>query len=292
MNEVIHNSRPASVWAYASLLRMFRQLAGHWGLIDQLIRRELAVRYKTTFFGMVWPVLMPLLMLGVYTFVFGQVFGVVWPSSATPSTAVNGSTALFNFSLTLYCGLVLFNIFSEAVAGSVSIIISNPNYVKKVVFPLEVLPVVTLGVALFHFLMSLIILLVGVVVFLHIHKPTMLFFPVAILPMVCLTLGVAWAVASVGVFIRDLGTVIGFLIQLLLYGSPVFYPLSMVKEPYRSILNFNPVTHIIEAGRRTLLWGLMPQWGPWLATFAATLLIMLGGYMIFMRSRHAFSDIV
>jgi lipopolysaccharide transport system permease protein len=284
MQETIHQPRSASIWTYAHPGRLGASLWAQRDLILQLVQREIAARYKTTFFGLIWPLLMPLLMLCIYTFVFGQIFEARWDMANSPS--------LFEFSLTLYCGLIVFNVFSETVVSATTIIVINPNYVKKVVFPLEVLPIASLGVALFHFALSFCILLPGVIVFLKIHHFSMLLFPLAVLPVIPLTLGLAWATAALGVFVRDLATAMGFLVQVLLYGSPVFYPLTQVKDPYRVVLWFNPLTHIIEAGRRTLLWGRPPQWIPWSVTFGFTLLVMVGGYMLFMRSRRAFSDIV
>src|SRR5262249_47464112 len=145
-------ARPATIWTYANPGQMLQGLWKQRGLVNQLVRRDVAARYKTTFFGMVWPLLMPLLMLALYTFVFGQVFsGAIFDDGDSPSLSV--------FAIKLYCGLIVFNVLGETLTAAVSVVVANPNYVKKVVFPLETLPLVSLGVALYHYVLNFAILL-------------------------------------------------------------------------------------------------------------------------------------
>jgi lipopolysaccharide transport system permease protein len=225
-------------------------------------------------------------MLCVYAFVFSVVFQVRWGEGA------GGDMRTGQFALTLFAGLIPFGVFSEVVNRAPTIVLGMPNYVKKVVFPLEVLPVVAVASAVVHSLISTLILLAASVAFLGRVSPAVILLPLAYLPLVLLTLGLGWFLASMGVYVRDVGQVIGVLVQVLFFLSPIFYPVSAVPESLRAILYANPLTAILGDFRRTLLWGAAPEWGVWAALSAATAVVALLGYAWFMQTRKGFADVM
>ncbi len=257
----------------------------HRFLLRQVIRRLVAGRYRGSFLGLAWSFLHPLLMLAVYTFVFGVIFQARWGSDPVSASRVG-------FSLTLFAGLILFNIFAEVVNRSPGLVLENPNYVKKVVFPLEILPMAIVGEALFHAAVSSFILVVAISVFLQPLTWTALFFPLAVVPLVFLTLGMAWMLAALGVFIRDIGQSIGVITTVLFFMTPVFYPLTAVPERVRWIVKLNPLSTILDTGRRALLWGQAPDW-PWFGVAAGvSLVVMCLGYAVFANLKRTFADVM
>ena len=182
--------------------------------------------------------------------------------------------------------------FLEVVNRAPSLILAVPNYVKKVVFPLEILPVVALGSAVVHSLISAAILLAGSLLLLGAVSPTVLLLPLAYLPLILLTLGVSWFLASLGVYVRDIGHAIGVVVQVLFFLSPIFYPVSAVPERFRPVLYANPLTEIIAGFRRTALWGEALAWGPWSVLVLGTAAAALVGYAWFMQTRKGFADVM
>jgi lipopolysaccharide transport system permease protein len=272
-------------WKY---LNPFSALLGIWGyreLINQLVRRNIEVRYKGTMIGLIWMVVTPLMMLAVYTFVFGVIFKARWTAGGFGDSKVA-------FSLLLFCGMMVFNIFSESVNGSVVIVTGNPNYVKKVVFPLELLPVSAVVSACFFGLIWIGILLLGIVLFFHKICLTAVCLPLILIPLVLFSCGIAWFVASLGVFIRDLAHVIGIVLLVLYFMTPVFYSAEMVPAKLKFILLFNPLALIIESVRQVLMYG---QWPGWAALGIVTLLSIVVfqlGYFWFMKTKRGFADVL
>jgi lipopolysaccharide transport system permease protein len=272
-------------------MNVFVQLANlnaHRRLIGQLARRDVEGRYRGSSLGLLWSFVTPLVMLAVYTFVFGVVFtGARWPqaSSAAPRH-------LGDFALVLFCGLLLLNLVSECLGRASGLVVGAPNYVKKVVFPLEVLPLVVLVSALFHTGISLFVVVVANVVLRHSLQWTLLLVPAVMLPVVSLTLGLSWLLASLGVFARDVGHVVGVALQMLMFLTPVFYPLDAIPEPVRSFMLWNPLTSAVENLRRVVLWGLQPDWGAWAISLAVGCAVMLAGIWWFSLTRAAFADVV
>src|SRR5215471_10559134 len=218
---VMPASRSASFVHYLHPLRMVRNLWKHRELIAQLTRREITQRYQGTYLGVFWSFLNPFLMLLIYTFVFSVVFQAKWGD-------VNRPTDVGQFALTLFAGLIPFNVFSEVVTRAPSLIVQVPNYVKRVVFPLEVLVVVALGSALVHSLISIGILLVGIVLCMGFLAPTAVFLPLIYLPLILLCLGLGWFLSSLGVYVRDIGHTVIIVVQMLFFMTPIFYPLTAV----------------------------------------------------------------
>jgi lipopolysaccharide transport system permease protein len=277
-------AQSASPWQYTNPMHLARNLWRHRNLIRQFTRREIEGRYKGSFLGLFWSFVNPLVLLLIYTFVFGIVFKTRWPQSRSGS--------LGEFALVLFCGLTAFNIFSECVNRAPALIIAVPNYVKKVVFPLEILPVSVLGSALFHALVSLGILLVANLLVRGVLQWTVVLLPLVMLPLVFLGLGLTWFLASLGVFIRDIGYAVALIVQMLFFVTPILYPLEAIPQPMQTIIRLNPLTSIVENFRRVILWGMLPAWtglGLWLV---ATGIVMLLGYAWFMKTKKAFADVI
>jgi lipopolysaccharide transport system permease protein len=282
VNVISVRSQPVSYYLRPTTL--LRTLWAHRDLIRQLTWRNILVRYRGSILGVLWSFLLPLLMLAVYTFVFGVVFKSRWPNPKAASTG--------GFALTLYCGLVVYALFSETLNAAPQLIVGNPNYVKRVVFPLEILPLCSLGAALFQAFIGVIALLICEVIFTGGLSATLYWFPIVLLPLLTFTLGLAWFLASLGVYIRDAGQVIGIVLQVLMFLSPIFYSIEQVPPGFQTAMRANPLTVIVESARSTLLWGKSPDWA-WLAvTGAASLVVMQLGYVWFMKTRRGFADVL
>lgn len=252
-------------------------------LIMALSKREVIGRYHGSIMGLLWSFFNPLFMLAVYTFVFSVVFQARWNVANESKT---------EFALMLFAGLIVFNLFADCVTRAPNLIIANTNYVKKVVFPLEILPFVVMGSAFFHFLVSLSVwLLVYAVLFNDVHA-TALLLPVVLLPLMFFILGVVWFLASIGVFLRDVGQFIGLITSVLMFLSPIFYPITALPEEYRPLLSINPLTPAIEAVRGLLFLGETPNWLGIAKHYAAALVIFFIGFAWFQKTRKGFADVL
>lgn len=267
-----------------SLPGLGKSLWRNRALIMQMTRREVVGRYKGSVMGMAWSFFNPVFMLTVYTFVFSFVFKARW--------GIGGDESRTQFAVVLFVGMIVHGLFAEVLNRSPGLVLSNVNYVKKVVFPLEILPVISMGAALFHGLVSLGVLLVAFFLFNGFVHWTVLFAPLVMLPLVMLTLGLAWMFASMGVFLRDVGQTIGIITMVMMFLAPVFYPITALPEKYRPWLMANPLTFIIEQMRAVLIWGQMPNWaGLALYTLVATV-VAWAGYAWFQKTRKGFSDVL
>ncbi len=252
-------------------------------LIWQMTRREVVGRYRGSVLGLFWSFFNPVLMLTIYTFVFSVVFKARWGS---------GGEGKFEFALTLFAGLIVFNLFAECVNRAPSLVISNVSYVKKVVFPLEILPLVTLGASLFHSAVSLGVLLTFLVLVTSSLNWTVVFVPLVLFPLLLTTLGVSWFLASVGVFLRDVSQTIGLLTTVLMFVSPIFYPIDRLPEKYRVFIYMNPLTFVIEQMRDVVIWGKAPSWlGLSIMTMVGALVVLLG-VAWFQKTRKGFADVL
>lgn len=251
-------------------------------LLVALVRRDLQSRYRGTLLGFSWAVVYPLMMLAIYAFVFGGVFGARW----------NGGGRMADFVVMLYCGLIVHGIFSDTLTRSPGAILATPSYVKKVVFPLELLPLAQLGSAGFNALVSLALLLAYLLVDRQAVPATALLIPLVMLPLLLMTSGLAWCLAGLGAFFRDLGQLITVAVTVLLFLSPVFYPVESMPEAVRNLAYLNPLAYPIEALRQVAVLGVLPD-GPALAAYGVvSLLVCLAGLWIFQQVRPAFADVV
>ena len=252
-------------------------------LIIRLARREIEARYRGSVLGIVWAFIIPLLLVGVYTFVFSMVFQVRW---AVP---MGGKGA---FALLLFSGLILFNLFSECVNRAPSLLLEHVIYIKKVVFPLEILPWVSMMVALFNAAVSFLVLF-GFYLVIHGFPPlTVLLLPIVLFPLVLLTLGLVWFVSSVGIFLRDIRPLMGVITTMMLFLSPIFYPLDAVPEAYRPLIYLNPLTVILESSKEVLFWGRIPHWHYWILYMALCGAGSWLGFVWFQKTRKGFADVV
>ena len=274
-----HAEQPTSLVALGISLWRNHQL------IVQMTMREVVGRYQGSTLGLAWSFLNPIFMLVVYTFVFSEIFKSRWGG-------VGGDDSKTQFAVVLFVGMIVLSLFSEVLNRAPGLIISNVNYVKKVVFPIEILPVIAMGVALFHSLISLGVLLASFVLFNGYLHWTAVFTPLVLLPLVILTTGLAWMLASLGVFLRDVGQTIGIVTTVLMFLSPVFFPVTAVPERFRPFIMANPLTFIIEQAREVLIWGHLPNWaGLGVYTLAAAV-IAWAGYAWFQKTRKGFADVL
>jgi lipopolysaccharide transport system permease protein len=252
-------------------------------LIWELTKRDVVGRYRGSLLGILWSFLNPILMLVVYTFVFNVVFQARWGDGGTSKT---------EFALILFVGLIVHGLFAECVNRAPSLVLSNPNYVKKVVFPLEILPWVAMGSALFHAVVSVLVLLI-VLTLIHLQLNwTALFFPLIALPLVLLTMGITWFLASIGVFIRDVSQTTGIATTIMLFLSPVFFPSAALPDPYRQLLHINPLTFVIEQARNVLIWGKPLDWSGLAVYSLVSVVIAWMGLFWFQRTRKGFADVL
>jgi lipopolysaccharide transport system permease protein len=265
-------------------IAMIRRLWRHRNLIGQFTRRELTGRYKGSNLGMLWPVLTPLLMLAVYTFLFSIVFETRWGHAISSSKA--------EYALMIFCGLIVYNLFAESIARAPGLITGNPNYVKKVIFPLEILPVALMGSGLIHAAIGLGILLAGEALFMHQLPWTIVFFPLVVLPVLMMGIGLSWFFSALGVYLRDLGHAIQIAVQVLFFLTPIFYSAEIVPAQFQPFLKINLLAGVVADARRVLLMTQPPQWGQWLVTTAISAIVLQLGYVWFMKTRRGFADVI
>lgn len=261
-------------------------LASFWrnrALINALTKREILGRYRGSNFGIFWSLLNPILMLAVYTFVFSVVFNARW---------VPGSDSKTEYALALFAGLIVFSLFSECVGRAPSLVLANANYVKKVVFPLEILPWVSMGAALFHALISLVVWLIFYGFLWGGPHLSVLFFPLVILPLLVLSMGVSWALASLGVYLRDISQVIGVVITMLMFLSGIFYSVSSLPIEYQELLKINPLVPIIEQARAVLILGKEPDYLMLMSYLGGAIVFASLGFAWFQKTRKGFADVL
>lgn len=253
----------------------------------QFTMRNIHARHKGSILGMAWVFINPLLMLVLYTFVFGIIFGATY--------GVREDESSFAYAIGLFLSLTLYQLFAETLSVAPTVITSQPNFTKKVVFPLEILPTAHVGAALFHFAASMILVLLGMVLVTHTLTWGILWLPVIIFPLVLLSLGTAWLVSALGVFLRDLASFVQFLSMALLYASAIFYPSSKVQmhEPIIwDIIKWNPLIHIVDEARRVVLWDLSINPRRMLYAYLCSLVVCLVGFAVFTRLKRSFADVL
>ncbi len=268
----------------ATPLAMFASLWRNRQLIFELTRREVVSRYRGSLIGLAWSFFTPMILLAVYTFVFSTVFKARWEGSSGETNA--------DFAIILFAGMIVFGLFSDVFNRAPGLIVSNINYVKKVVFPLEILPWVTMGSALFYSVTSLIVLL-AVQLLVKGNIPwTVIYFPLVLLPLIFASMGVAWFLASLGVYIRDIGQMTSVLTTILMFVSAVFYPISSLPMDYQYWLRLNPLAMIITEGRKVLVFGEVPDWVALTTELFLGFFIAMAGFWWFQKTRKGFADVL
>ncbi len=263
---------------------MFSQAWKHRLLIWQLLKRDIQSRYRGSALGLLWSLVTPVIMLSIYTFVFQQVFKARWNDH-------QGETTL-GFAVILFLGLSISTLLSDILNKSPTLIVGNPNYVKKIVFPLEILSWITLFSGIFTFLTNFILLLVLILSELKTIPLTALLLPLILAPYCILLLGVSWILAALGVYLRDIQQVTGTLATLLLFLSPVFYSADALPASVRTWVFLNPLSYVVEASRAVLIYGRLPDFVGLIIYSGAALLVALAGYWFFRKVRPGFADVI
>lgn len=258
------------------------ELPQRFELIASLAKRELASRYKGSLLGLVWAFVTPVATIAIFTFVFAGIFGARFGTGGTP----------WDYALYIFCGLLPWTMFQESIQHSANTIVAHSNLVKRVVFPLETLPAAHTLAALGTQLFGTIALIVAILIVRHEIHVTLLWLPVLLIPQLLAALGVAWLIASLGVFLRDVTQGITLLLMCWMFLTPIMYPDSIVPERYRLFIEANPFTALIRSYRRILLEGSPPDWTnlPYFVAFAVV--IFAFGYWWFARSRKNFADVI
>lgn len=273
-----HAAQPISLKALLGSLRQNHRL------IFQMTRREVVGRYKGSTLGLAWSFFNPLFMLVVYTFVFSVIFKSRWGTDPNESRT--------QFAVVLFVGMIVQGLFAEVLNRSSGLILSNQNYVKRVVFPLEILPVIEMGSALFHSVISLSVLLGAFVLFNGYVHWTIVFVPIVFLPLIILTLGLSWFLASLGLFVRDMGQTVSIITMVLMFMSPVFYPVARLPKEFQPWILANPLTFIIEQAREVIIWGHLPNFSGLLIYTGIAIFIAWVGFAWFQMTRKGFADVL
>ena len=268
---------------FCSPLKVFSSAWNQRTLILRLARREIEARYRGSVLGIAWSLIVPLILLAVYTFVFSIVFKARW------DMPIEGKGV---FALVLFTGLILFNVLAECVTRAPSLMLNNPSYIKKVVFPLETFAWVTIVVALFNAAVSSAALLIGYVVLVGLPPVSALAFPLMAIPLVLLALGLTWFLSSVGVYLRDMQQFVPVLVTIAMFMSPIFYPKEALPAAAQAVTELNPLAIVIEEARGTLFRGEFPNWTVLTLHFFLAWLVAWLGFMWFNKTRKGFADVV
>ena len=260
-----------------------RNLWHHRGLLWQFTLRNVEVRHKGSHLGLIWSVLNPVLMLGLYVLVFGYIFGGRF--------GVRPQETPVDYALGIFLGLTLFHFVAEVLGVSPGIIVGNPNFVKKVVFPLEILPAANVGGAVFHLLISLSLVFLCLVVSGTSLSAGALWLPVIVFPLVLFGLGLAWLISALGVFLRDIGQVMQFLSTALMWASAVFFTAQKYPAAW-TYLRFNPLLLAIDLTRDAVLWARPLNFHHLGYLYLAGFAIFYFGHLAFRRMKPAFADVL
>jgi lipopolysaccharide transport system permease protein len=258
------------------------QLPRQRDLISSLARRELQARYKGSALGLLWALLTPAVMIAIFTFIFAGIFGARFTTNSSH----------WDYALYLYCGLLPWTMLQETIQQSAGTIISHANLVKRVVFPLETLPVAQTLAALGNQLFGTVVLLVAMLIIRRHLPATAVLFPVLLIPQLMFALGAAWLIASLGVFLRDIAQGINLALMTWMYLTPIIYQESIVPERFRTLINYNPFTPLVSSYRRVLLDGYLPEWRGLGYFTVVALIVFVFGYWWFARTRKNFADVI
>ncbi len=270
-----------------SILQFFRSAWENRRLVVQMTKRDVVGRYKGSFIGIGWSFLHPLLMLSVFTFVFAVVFQTKWGVPAQGQEEGKGV-----FAIVLFVGLILHGFLSEVLTRSPALILSNVNYVKKVIFPLEIMPWISVLSALTHAAISVFVWFLAYFILIGIPGWQVIFLPIVMIPLITLTLGVAYFLASLGVYFRDIGQTMGVISSVLMFLSPVFFPIDRLPESFQDLFLMNPLTFIIQQARDVLIWGELPDFTGLAIYMSVSSVFFMVGFTWFQKTRKGFADVL
>lgn len=251
-------------------------------LIVSLTKRELTGRYRGSILGFLWTLVTPLVMIAIFTLIFAGIF----------KAKFGASSSQWDYALYLFCGLLPWNAFQESLQLSSTTIVAHANLVKRVVFPLETLPISLSLAAIVNQLFGTLVLVLAAVVFRRQLHPTLVYLPLMLIPQLIATFGGAWLVASLGVFVRDIVQGIALILMAWMYLTPIIYPESIVPEHYRRWINLNPFTPLIRNYRRVILDGIAPDWQGLVYFTGFAIVLFIVGYWWFARTRRNFADVI
>jgi len=258
-------------------------LKRHFALVVQMAKRDVISRYRGSFAGLLWSFFNPLLILVIYTFVFGVIFKSRWG---------NQTSNQFQYAIVLFAGLIINTFFADCANRATSVIVENTNFVKRVVFPLETLTWSTIGSGVFHLFVSTLVLLVMLPFVMGYVPWTVILFPVVVACFLPFVAGSIWLLASLGVYFRDLKQLVGIITMAMMFLAPVLYPATLIPEPYRFALYFNPLTVIVEASQNVLVWGRLPRWDHLGIYVVVASLFAWFSFVWFEQTRKGFADVV
>lgn len=263
---------------------MFRVLFKHRNLIYICIKREVLGRYRGSLVGLLWMLINPIIMLTIYTFIFSIIF---------PSRMINDPTiTAVKLPLMIFISMIIFNLFSECINRAPHLILTHKNYVTKLIFPLEILSIIDFGASFFQFSINFIIWAIVYTNSFGISAYSFIYFTLVILPFICIIVGLSWIISSVGVYVRDIGQLIFFITNMLLFLSPIFYNIDTIPFPYRRYLYLNPLATIIEQTKNIFFERSEPNWNSIFILNIASLSLLYFGYIFFQRLRGGFSDVL
>lgn len=252
-------------------------------LLKTLTKADIKQKYQGSVLGILWSLIVPLLMLAIYTFIFSEIFHTKWEIDTSNK---------FQFALMLFCGLSIYNMFADVLGRSVSLIVSNQNYVKKVVFPLQLLPVVITFSSLFNCIISFAVLIAANVILNGSLHFSVLYTPLVLLPHVVFCAGVAFLVSAISVYLRDMASFVSVLTMVLMYLTPVFFPLTAIPEAFRRVMMFNVMTYSIENMRNVIIYGTSINWIYFSVSCVASTMLLLLGHWVFKRVKDGFADLL
>ena len=258
----------------------------HRALFAQLLLRDVRARYQGSVLGILWIFIVPLSMLAVYSFVFGDIFNARWPNGS----GADGQT--LPFALTVFAGLTIFNIVAECWGRAPGLLTDNSVYVTKIVFPVDLLPLTVLGSTLVSFAAGFLMFTLFYLWTEGLPFTTWIYFPLLLLPLVFFVSGVTWILAALGVYLRDLRQIVPVVITALMFLSPVFYPLSSVPQPWHSLMLASPLAYVLEESKHVLLSAQPLHWNVWLRYLVFSYLICAGGHTVFQKLRRGFADVI
>tara|TARA_B110000858_G_scaffold107267_1_gene122684 strand:- start:11616 stop:12422 length:807 start_codon:yes stop_codon:yes gene_type:complete len=261
-----------------------KYLKQHFELFLMLLKQDIQKKYKGNFIGNYWIIITPLFMLSIYTFVFGYVFAVRWPGFL--------SSNIFQFSLVLYCGLAFYNSFNEAISRAPNNIIENVNYVKKAVFPLEILTPILVSSSATNLIINIILIAIIKSVLISPITFNFLFILLILFSFLIMLLGLSWIFSAIGVYIRDLNHLVINSVTGLLFLSPIFYPMSSLPEWLRPFILFNPISIPVEEARKIIIYNEIPDFYILSIYSLSSLFMFATGYYFFSKTKKGFSDVI
>jgi lipopolysaccharide transport system permease protein len=288
----IRSSQAPPLAGYLRPSGLLGTIRTHLDLIRQFSSREVIERHKGAYLGVAWNIVNPLITLAIYTFVFGYVFQQRWKEAAPGGEggAVGAGGMTVAFVLPFFVGHAVFHFFSECMNRAPSVVAARPNLVRKVVFPVEILPVVSVVSAAVYPLVCVPCFLIAQLVLTGRLQATALLLPAVVAPLVFLCMAMSWVLAAVGVFVRDVRHMVVVLTQLIMFLTPVFYSVDRIPAAWRWVYGLNPLAIVIENARNVLLWGKMPNWIELGVLTAISLVATQVAYAIFMHMRRGFAD--